>query len=56
MENIVASPTTELAPASDRLPDSVEKRAGLIPSRGITIEDDNEHPSELNKPPLLKHV
>lgn len=54
--DVVASPTIDTAPASNQLPESVEKRAGLVPSHGIAVEDDNEQPSELSKPPLLKHV
>ena len=55
--DIVASPAVA-NPAETRpsLSQEVEKEAGLVPPRGIEVEDDTEHPSELNRPPLLKHV
>ena len=54
--DIVASPTDTSATPSTRLPESVEEKAGLTSSHEVTVEDEDEHPSELNKPPFLKHV
>ena len=55
--DIVASPATGNDLASDRqLPETAEHKASLTTSGDIVVEGDNEHPSELNKPPLLKHV
>ena len=54
--DIVASPTDASQTADTRLPQSIEEKAGLTSSHLVTVEDEAEHPSELNKPPFLKHV
>ena len=54
--DIVASPTNASETPGTRLPGSIEERAGLTSSHHLTVEDEAEHPSELNKPPFLKHV
>jgi hypothetical protein len=56
--DIVAAPT-HTNPAETpgtRLPESLEKRAGLTTSHGLTLAEDAEHPTELKKPPLIKAV
>jgi hypothetical protein len=56
--DIVAAPT-HTNPAETpgtRHPESLEKHAGLTSSDGLMLAEDAEHPTELNKPHLLKAV
>jgi hypothetical protein len=43
------------AAAEQSIEDAVRK-ANIAPSDSLEVDVSNEHPSDLNKPPLLKHV
>ncbi|KAK5072593.1 hypothetical protein LTR64_004932 [Lithohypha guttulata] len=54
--DIVASPVSDTKSATSRFPDPSRPSGDLMNSQYITTQEASDHPSELTKPPLLKHV
>lgn len=56
--DIVASPVSSDEPSAERFNDLTKPPppGNLYAAQYVTTQEDSEHPSELSKPPLLKHV
>lgn len=54
--DIVASPTTMTSGAANQSIEDTVRKANIAPSDALAVDVGHEHPAELNKPPLLKHV